>query len=616
MKFTIAFLGITALFLIDSAFAETVAPGEWPCYSRDPGGTRYSPLDEINAQNVASLKRAWTFRSGDIAEGGAHYAECTPLMVDGTVYVITPFSRLIAIDATTGKELWRFSPDPPLNHKETTAGGLASRGVAYWKSADKKRIFLPVRDGRIYSIDTDTHEADPAFGEAGHINLRAGLPDGGRFLCLSSPPTLYQNVLVQPYGIDDTSARKLAYVPLRAFDANTGKLLWSFDTVAQPGQVGHDTWAGDSWKDRAGCNPWAPISVDDTRGIFYVPVGAPNADKYGGDRPGDNLFSNSIVALDAMTGKRLWHFQAVHHDLWDYDMPALPNLVDLREGDEIVPTVAVVGKTGFVYVFNRVTGAPRFPIEERPVPQSDFPGEHASPTQPIPTRPPSFVRNTMTIDDLANFDDKTHAKFVEEFKPLRSEGIFTPPSPQGTLVLPGQHGGGNWSGAAVSPDGMMYVTTTELPYISIIQSGNGPYGASPNAKAFRDEQLRPAIKPPWGTLTKIDLIHGEILWKQPLGEFADLKSRGIPPTGQPNFGGGTVTAGGIVFVAASMDGKLRAFDANTGNFLFETQLESAGYGAPITYLGRDNKQYVAIFAGGGGKYKTPSGDYVIAFSLK
>ena len=604
-------------FLCSSPLArgETVRPGEWPYYARDGAGSRYSPLDEINAQNVTKLQCAWTYRTGDIAEGGAHYAECTPLMVEGTIYVITPFSRLITIDATTGKELWRFTPEPPLDASETAGGGLASRGVTYWESGQKKRVFLPVRDGRIYSIDVDTHKPDPAFGESGYINLRAGLPDGGRFLFLSSPPTVYQNVLVQPYGIDDTSARRLAYVPLRAFDANTGNLAWTFDTVAQPGQVGRETWEGDSWKDRAGCNPWAPISVDEQRGIFYVPIGAPNADKYGGDRKGDNLFGNSLVAIEALTGKRLWHFQVVHHDLWDYDLPALPNLIDLRVGDEMIPTVAVVGKTGFVYVFNRVTGVPRFPIEERSVPKSDFVLEHASPTQPFPTKPPAFVRQQMSSEDLTDFDTKSHDSYVEAFTPLRSEGIFTPPSAQGSIVLPGQHGGGNWSGAAVSPDGMMYIAATELPYISTIRESDGPFGAAPSARAFRDDQMRPAIKPPWGTLSKIDLVRGELDWQRPLGEFADLSAKGIPATGQPNFGGGTVTAGGLVFIAATMDAKLRAFDVSNGNVLFETQLEAAGYGAPITYLGRDGKQYITIFAGGGGKYKTPSGDYVISFSL-
>lgn len=610
-------LAILGCCVVHAAGVDAAVAGEWPNYGRDPGGTRYSSLDQIDTGNVATLERAWTFRTGDIAKEGAHYAECTPLMVDGVVYVITPFSRLIAIDAVSGEERWRFSPDPPLDHKETGAGGLASRGVAYWEAGEKRRIFLPVRDGRIYSIDVNTHEPDPDFGDGGLINLRDGLPEDGDFLFLSSPPALYKHVLVQPYGINDTSSRRLAYVPLRAFDAHTGDPLWTFDTIPQPGQFGHETWEGDSWKDRAGCNPWAPISVDDERGIFYVPIGAPNPDKYGGDRPGDNLFSNAIVALDAMTGDRLWHFQTVHHDIWDYDLAALPTLVDLQKDGENIPAVAVIGKTGFVYVFNRVTGEPVFPIEERPVPASNFPGEQASPTQPFPTKPPAFVRQRMTKDDLSQIDPKSYQDFLKTFEPLRSEGIFTPPSIDGTIVCPGQHGGGNWSGAAVSPEGMLYIAATELPYISHVRKGGGPFGATPNAGVFRDAQGFPAIKPPWGTLNKIDLVRGEILWQRPLGEFPELTTpgRGIPPTGQPNFGGATVTAGGLVFASGTNDAKLRAFDARTGDILYETQLEAGAHGAPISYLGRDGRQYIAVFAGGGGKYRSPIGDYVIAFAL-
>lgn len=606
---------IALLVSFTAAHADAPPAADWPCYAHDPAGSRYSPLAQITTKNVATLQRAWTARTGDLAEEGAHYAECTPLMVGGTLYVITPFSRLIAYDATTGAELWRFSPDPPLDHKETGAGGLASRGIAFHSVGERPRIYLPVRDGRIYAIDPATRQPDPGFGDHGHINLRDGLPEDGKFLFLSSPPTLYKNVLLQPYGIDDTSSRALAYVPLRAYDATTGEPLWTFDTVPQPGQAGHETWEGGSWKNRAGCNPWAPISVDDARGIFYVPVGAPNADKFGGDRKGDNLFGNSLVALDAATGKRLWHFQAVHHDIWDYDLPALPNLIDLQVNGEKIPAVAAIGKTGFVYLLNRVTGEPIFPIEERPVPKSDFPAEHAAPTQPFPTKPPAFARQHMTAADIADIDADSHAAFAKKFAPLRSEGLFTPPSPGGTLVLPGQHGGGNWSGASVTPEGIMYITATELPYLSNIRASKGPFGATPAAGSFRDARGYPAIKPPWGTLTKIDLNRGDLLWQRPLGEFPELTARGMPPTGQPNFGGATATAGGLVFAAATMDAKLRAFDAQSGDILFETQLDAAGYGAPITYLGADGRQYLTIFAGGGGKYGTPIGDYIISFAL-
>jgi len=608
------FAGPALAGLLAAAFTFPSAGGEWRYYGRDAGGARYSPLDQIDRGNVAALERAWTYRTGDLAPGRAHYAQCTPLVVEGVLYVITPFSRLIAIDATTGEERWRFTPDPPLDLGETTGGGLASRGLAYWESGEKKRIFLPVRDGRIYSVDVETEQADPAFGRGGYIDLRAGLPEGGHYLFLSSPPAVCADVILQPYGISDTSKDLLHYVPLRAYDAHTGAPAWHFDTVPRPGQLGHDTWAEGSADNRAGCNPWAPISADLERGIFYAPLGAPNSDKYGGDRKGDNLFANSIVALDAKTGARLWHFQTIHHDIWDYDLAAMPVLFELRRDGADIPAVAVVGKTAHTFVFNRVTGEPLFPIEERPVPASDVSGEHASPTQPFPTKPPAFARQQMTREDVHSTDPAALEALRETFDGFRSEGLYTPPSERGTVVIPGQLGGGNWSGAAVAPGGMMYVTANELPYITSIQDSDWPLGKTPSARHFLDPAGYPAIRPPWGTVTKLDLAQGTLVWQRPLGDFEHLKLDG--PTGTINFGGGTVTAGGLFFVAAAMDAKLRAIDTDTGHVVAEYPIEAAGQGAPVTYTGSDGKQYVAIFAGGGGKGHAPPGDYVIAFRLR
>ena len=610
-----AFLCGAALIVLLTGGIVGASATEWRYYGKDAGGTRYAELDQINRANVMDLERAWTFRTGDMAEGSAHYTECTPLMVDGVVYLITPFSRLIALDATTGEEQWRFTPDPPLNLNETTGGGLASRGLTYWESSGKKRIFLPARDGRVFSLDVETHQLDPEFGAGGCLNLRAGLPDGGKYLFLSSPPSICNDVLVQPYGIADTSSERLHYVPLRAFDAHTGGLAWTFDTVPQPGQLGEETWSSGSGENRSGCNPWAPVSADLDRGIFYIPLGAPNSDKYGADRVGDNLFSNSIIALKAETGKRLWHFQTVHHDIWDYDLPAMPNLFDLTVNGSTVPAVSVVGKTGFVYLFNRVTGTPIFPIEERPVPKSDVPGEVASPTQPFPTKPPAFARQRLTRDELHSTDPATLAALQQQFDSFRSEGPFTPPSAQGTVVIPGQLGGGNWSGAAVTPNGMMYVTANELPYITRVTiNGSRAYGVDVSARHFLDSNGFPALQPPWGTVTKIDLGAGVLLWQKPLGNFAGAVPQG--PSGQINFGGGTATQGGVFFVGAALDGKLRAFDMESGAVLATYDTEVAIQGAPITYLGGDGQQYVTVFAGGGGKGKGAKGDYVIAFRLK
>ena len=610
---------LTLLLLTTSATASESdrGAGEWHFYGQDAGGARYSSLDQIHRGNVADLERAWTYRTGDIAKGSAHYAECTPLVVDGVLYLITPFSRLIALDAVTGGERFSFSPDPPLDPGETTGGGLASRGVAYWESGAKRRIFLPVRDGRVYSIDIETWQPDPAFGKGGCLDLRAGLPEGGDYFFLSSPPAICKDVLLQPYGIADSSKMLQNYVPLRAFDAHTGKPAWTFDTVPQPGQFGHDTWDGDSGKNRAGCNPWAPISADLARGIFYVPVGAPNSDKYGGDRHGDNLFANALVALEATTGKRLWHFQTVHHDLWDYDLPAMPNLFDIERKGETIPAVAVVGKTADTFVFHRVTGAPLFPIEERPVPASDVPGEWASPTQPFPTKPPAFARQAMTRGELHSTDPAALPALQAAFDAFRAEGPYTPPSERGTVVVPGQLGGANWSGAAVAPGGMMYVTANELPYITSVKASDDPdwpLGKNPSARHFLDSAGYPAIKPPWGTVTKLDLAKGELVWQQPLGNFEGVNWDG--PTGTMNFGGGTVTAGGLFLAAAALNAKLHAFDTDTGAVLAEYPLEAAGQGAPVTYRGPDGRQYIALFAGGGGKAGATPGDYVIAFRLR
>lgn len=606
---------LTLLLLAASTPAAERGPEEWHYYGQDAGGARYSLLDEINRDNVTELERAWTYRTGDIAKPGAHYAECTPLVVDGVMYVITPFSRLIAIDATTGEERFRFSPDPPLSTSQTQGGGLASRGVAYWESGGKKRIFLPVRDGRVYSIDVETQAPDPRFGDQGCLNLREGLPDGGDYFFLSSPPAVCRDVLLQPYGINDSSSDRFHYVPLRAFDAHTGTPVWAFDTVPRPGQFGFETWAPDSAMNRAGCNPWAPISADLERGIFYAPLGAPNSDKYGGDRHGNNLFANSLVALDATTGERLWHFQTIHHDLWDYDLAAMPVLFEMARDGKAIPAVAVAGKTGFVYVFDRVTGEPLFPMEERPVPASDVPGEQASPAQPIPTRPPPFARQRLTREDLHSVDSETLPALRKQFDEYRSEGLYTPPSKQGSVVIPGQLGGGNWSGAAVAPDGMMYITANELPYITRVEiDPEATYGVKLSARHFRDSEGYPAVKPPWGTVTKLDLVKGERVWQKPLGDVPEVDWDG--DTGTINFGGGTVTAGGLFFAAGAMDAKLRAFDTDTGEVLAAYDIEAAGQGAPVTYRDADGKQYVAVFAGGGGKGHARPGDYVIAFRLK
>ncbi|MBZ0255572.1 PQQ-binding-like beta-propeller repeat protein, partial [bacterium] len=401
--------GIVSIVLLSHCvFAEVeVKDGEWPVHSRTHEGTRYSPLDQINKKNITQLERAWTYRTGDFGEGGGHYFECTPLMIGDTVYVITTLSRLAALDPVTGKEKWSFTPDPPLSKHETGAGGLASRGVAYGVWGGKQRIFHPVRDGRIYSIDIKTGKPDPAFGKNGYINLRDGLSDGGGYLFLSSPPVIFGDLIIQGFGIND-SGKKLPKTPLKAYNAHTGELAWTFNTVPDGGEPGAETWENGSWKGRGGANIWSMMSVDYERGMLFLPVSTPNQDFYGGDRPGKNLYTDSVVALDAKTGKHIWHYQTVFHDLWDYDLAALPILADVNIGDKKIPAVVMAGKTGFIHVLNRETGEPLFPVEERSVPQGGVPGEQPWATQRFPTKPPAISRQIMTEDDISNFDKETY----------------------------------------------------------------------------------------------------------------------------------------------------------------------------------------------------------------
>ncbi len=590
------------------ATAASLEKDEWPNFGRDPGATRYSPLDQIDASNVSRLKRVWKSNTGR----DAGIWECTPLMVNGRLFLITGFSDAIALDAANGNELWRYQPTPD-------PGRGATRGVAYWSDGEKERVILPVRDGRIVSLDAATGKPDAKFGDGGTVDLRALLGAGGRDLYLTSPPSIYKDLILQGFMVPDSHSQYPPPLPFVALDAHTGKLVWTFNTVPQGDEFGTETWENGSWRGRGGANIWSRTSVDTARGIVYLPVSTPKFDFFGGDRPGSNLFGESIVALDANTGKRLWHFQILHHGLWDYDLAISPALVDLRIAGETVPAVAQITKNGFAFLFNRVTGEPIFEIQERPVPASDVPGESAWPTQPFPTKPPPFSKQGFFEEDLSDIDPETHAYVLKNFKKYRSGEIYTPPSLQGTILMPGTHGGGNWGGVAIDPQtGWLYTNATNLS--TVIKLKKSPPGHRYDYlhlgyPRFRDQNGYPGNKPPWGELVAIDLAKGVIAWKKPLGEFEELTKKGVPVTGQENFGGPMVTAGGLVFIASTMDEYLRAFDKKTGEVLFKAKLDFGGYATPITYA-VDGKQYVVICAGGGGKMKTPSGDAVIAFALR
>lgn len=615
---------IIPLFTIISlqANAQTIpSDGDWTVHGREPFGSRYSPLAQINKSNVKGLKEAWSISTGELSnpdfifEDHHWVFECTPLVVKNRVFVITPVSRVLALDGVTGDELWSYDPDLDLSRQ----GMLASRGVAYWSDGDDERIFLPVRDGRLFCLNAIDGKPIHTFGNQGFINLKEEGGIGGGKIFISSPPVIYKDIVIQGFGMPDGASSDPIYaVPLMAFNVHTGEKVWEFYTIPQEGDFGTETWENDSWKDRGCSSIWTIMTLDPERGIVYLPVSTPHFDFYGGDRHGDNLFSDCVVALDAATGKYIWHYQTVHHDVWDYDLPAPPNLVDIEVDGETVPAVAQIGKTGFVYLLNRETGKPVFPIEEKPVPASDVKGEMTSKTQPMPDRPPAFSTQGLSEENLSRIDEETYQYVLKEFRKYRSEGIFTPPSLQGSIVFPGFHGGGNWSGGAVNLEtGMLYVNSTELACTITVEEDESKRSGFKHLgwPRFRDQNGYPANAPPWGQLTKIDLNKGEIVWQKPLGEFEELSKRGIPITGQENFGGASVTAGGLVFIASTMDGCLRAFDEDTGEELFKTKLKAAGFAIPVTYLGADGKQYVAVCAGGGGKIGTPRGDFVQAFCL-
>jgi quinoprotein glucose dehydrogenase len=577
---------------------------DWPVVGNDKGGMRYSPLAQIHRGNVRDLQVAWTFRTGD-ADGTT--IECTPLVIDGVMYVTSPKVKILALDAATGHEIWRFDPH---------ADGV-NRGVAYWsdgKPNGARRILAALHDGRLISLAAWTGKPDPKFGVDGIVDLKSGVGRDVRAFQYgsTSAPLVFENRVIIP--IINSEEQPGGPGDIRAFDVRTGKEVWRFHTVPEPGEFGHDTWKGDSWKERSGVNPWSGFTLDEKRGILFCGTGSAASDFYGGDRKGANLFANCTLALDARTGKRLWHFQTLHHDVWDHDLPCPPTLVQVKRNGKTVDAVAQPTKTGYVFVFDRLTGKPLLPMEERPVPPSDVPGEETSPTQPFPVLPPPIARQSITEADLTDLDPETAAEVRKRFKSLRGGPIHTPPSREGTVTIPGFHGGANWSGASFDPTtGILYVNSNNVPNVTtLVPKGDG--FDHTGYFRFLDKNGYPGIKPPWGLLTAIDLNTGRFVWQKTLGAFPALTAKGIPPTGTENFGGTIVTAGGLVFIAGTKDEKFRAFDKTTGEVLWEYQLPAGGYATPCTYQ-VNGRQYVAIAAGGGGKLGTKSGDYFIAFAL-
>jgi quinoprotein glucose dehydrogenase len=587
---------------------------------------RYSPLKQINAGNVAKLKVAWTFNTGDVSDGTTlpvrSAFEATPLIHDGVMYVTTPFCRLIALDPETGKQIWAF--DPKID-KDRPYNLYINRGATLWTDGKRKRLFFGTLDGRLFSIDAASGEAVKEFGGGGWIDLRAGVADKfmNRGYALTSPPVVYRNLLITGALVADGEPRGPSG-DIRAFDAGTGKLVWQFHTVPRAGEAGVETWEKDSWQDRGGVNAWSMLSVDHERGMVFAPLTSPSTDYYGGDRKGANLYGDSVVALEAATGKVKWHFQTVHHNIWDYDLPAQPVLVTVTRDGKPVPAVAQVTKTGFTFLFDRLTGKPLFPIEERPVPKSEVPGEEAWPTQPFPVKPPPFIRQSMTREDLTDVTPETKA-FCEALTRDAVFGtLYTPIGLKPTVLFPGTNGGANWGGASFDPETQtLYVNSMDVgmftrlvkrPEGSVIPYRTQGFG-TPNSR-FWDKNLIVCQKPPWGHLTAIDLNQGDFRWRSVLGVVDALIAKGIPPTGTSNIGGSIVTAGGLVFIGATNDRRFRAFDKRSGKEVWTTMLPASAHATPATYIGkRTKKQFVVVAAGGGNKYSEVYSDSLVAYSL-
>ena len=702
--------------------ARDTARDDWPVTGGAPENDHYSPLDQINRQNVGQLRVAWVYHTGDVPVGARTEIQATPIVIDGVLYATTPALAVIALRARDGVLLWRFDP-----FAGRTREAHANRGVTFWSDGSDRRIFFSAAR-RLYALDAVNGKPVASFGNSGWVDLSAGLDRDvdDAYVVATSPGVIYKDLLIQGTRVGEGEGSAPGHV--RAYDVRTGAIRWTFHTIPRPGEDGHDTWPPDAWATAGGANAWAGMAVDEKRGVVYVPTGSATPDFYGGGRAGANLFANSLLALDAATGKRHWHFQTVHHDVWDRDLPAAPNLLTVRHDGHRIDAVAQITKSGFVYLFDRATGRPLFPVEERLVPASSLTGERAWATQPFPTKPVPFARQSISEADLNDLSPDAHAQLVQRFRTLRHDGLFTPPSREGSVVLPGFDGGGEWGGAAADPEtAVLYVNASDVPWIAamrdarqvrvkggasrsgadvylatcagchredrrgdgdripslvdisarrsaaeirkVIEQGRGfmppspsltsretervvnylldrraraasipprptvradnsPHAAEPTPSGARtakspyefvgyerwkDANGYPATRPPWGTLSAIDLNTGEYRWRIPLGVHPELAARGIPPTGTEQYGGPIVTAGGLVFVAATQDAKIRAFDKSTGAQLWEATLPAAGFATPSTFA-VDGRQYVVV-AAGGGKLGTPSGDAYVAFAL-
>lgn len=686
------------------------ADQDWPVYLGDSASSHYSTLTQLNRRNVGRLEVAWVYHCGDARADNRSQIQCNPLIVAGVLYGTSPQLKLFALDAATGRERWRFDP---------FAGGTAdsslgvNRGMVYWRQGDDRRILFTAGH-HLYAVNADDGRLVSAFGQNGRVDIREGLGREAKtlFVLSNTPGTVYEDLLILGTRVSEGPGPS-APGHLRAYHIPTGRLAWVFHTIPQPGEAGYATWPPDGWTHLGAANCWTGMAVDARRGLVYVPTGSAAFDFWGGNRVGQNLFANCLLALDARTGRREWHYQLVHHDLWDRDLPAPPNLLTVRHRGQRIDAVAQVTKSGHVFVFNRATGEPLFPIEEQLVPPSDLQGESAWLSQPLPLKPAAFARQHLTEDEVTDLAPASRQAVLERWRSVRKHRPFLPPSKEGTVIFPGFDGGAEWGGAAVDPTrGVLYVNANEMPWIltmvetkpkegevplssgqqifnqicaachglhrqgdptrtipslvdvekrrrkaevlELLHTGKGVMpsfafltgwqkesvvnflfgeeqpdaakaammggdvlGTSPYTHTgynrWLDPDGYPAVKPPWGTLNAINLNTGEYQWRVPLGELPELTTRGVPPTGTENYGGPVVTAGGLLFIAATKDERFRAFDPRTGKILWQAKLPAGGYATPATYSVA-GRQYVVV-ACGGGKLGTKSGDAYVAFAL-
>ncbi|MEQ8682142.1 MAG: PQQ-binding-like beta-propeller repeat protein [Cyclobacteriaceae bacterium] len=586
----------------------------WEVAGATRANTKYSSATQINRENVHHLTLAWEYQAGE----QGYSIQCNPIVIDTVLYGTSPRVQAFAIDARTGEEIWWFDPNKyEVGNDRLSRSTGANRGVTWWSDGEKQTIFFG-RGPFMYALDAKTGKPRLDFGEKGRIDLLQNLDReiDRAFVNASSPAITYKDLLIVGAQLGEGTG-VIAPGHVRAFDVHTGEKKWIFHTIPHPGEYGHETWPEDAWQTFGGSNPWGGFSMDEARGILYFGTGSASNDHFGIERTGDNLFSNCVMALNVETGERLWHYQVVHHDLWDYDVPTPPSLITVNHEGQMIDAVAQVTKVGMVFVFDRVTGEPLFPIEEKPVKQSEVPGEVSSPTQPFPTLPPPYARHGFRETDITDRTEEAHA-FVREhvWEKYGASDIYDPPSFEGGVVFPQFNGGTDWGGAAVDVEsGVLYVNASDEPELIQVLENDDPMGYPfkvTGHQPVKDNEGYPISTPPWGTLNAIDLNVGEILWKVPLGHHPGLEHE--PPTGSFNMGGPIVTAGGLVFIGAAMDEMFRAYDKETGALLWETKLPAGGYATPSTYM-VDGKQYVVIAAGGGGKPGTRPGNSFLAYAL-